>query len=194
MVDPRPVRPGAKADEEPPPTPEEIASQGAQVVLPPGSEAAAGAQGTAGETFVENTQARDEGLEDMGLDPQDPSGELTDPEPPATVPSVVDVPHAQQAGDTLHVRRWATGLASRPPTPYAWQIDGAVLGPDSAVYTVDAGLTSARPRLAPSRPPTRSARPRRRRPTKWSSPGDREHRHHCAEGPPPPRRAYRTGG
>ena len=77
MTDPRPVRPGAKADEEPPPTPEEIASQGAQVVLPPGSEAALGAQGKAGDTFVENTQARDEGLEDMGLDPQDPSGELT---------------------------------------------------------------------------------------------------------------------
>ena len=101
MTDPRPVRPGAKADEVPP-TPEEIASQGAQVVLPPGSEAALGAQGKAGETFVENTQARDEGLEDMGLDPQDPSGELTDPEPPDSVPSVVDVPYASQTGNTLN--------------------------------------------------------------------------------------------
>ena len=137
MVDPRPVRPGAKADEEPPPTPEEIASQGAQVVLPPGSEAAAGARGTAGETFVENTQARDEGLEDMGLDPQDPSGELTDPEPPATVPSVVDVPHAQQAGNALNC---TMGNWTGEPTAYAyqWRIDGAVVGTDSAVYTVQA--------------------------------------------------------
>ena len=136
MTDPRPVRPGAKA-EEPPPTPEEIASQGAQVVLPPGSEAALGAQGKAGETFVENTQARDEGLEDMGLDPQDPSGELTDPEPPASVPSVVNVPYVQQDGDTLSC---TMGNWVGEPTAYTytWHIDGTPSGADSAVYTVDA--------------------------------------------------------
>lgn len=137
MTDPRPVRPGAKADEEPPPTPEEIASQGAQVVLPPGSEAALGAQGKAGETFVENTEARDEGLEDMGLDPQDPSGELTDPEPPDAVPSVVDVPYVSQTGDTLNS---TMGNWTGEPTAYTytWHIDGTPSGADSAVYTVDA--------------------------------------------------------
>ena len=76
MVDPRPVRPGKAAWDEARLPPRSVASQGAQVALiSAGSgEAAAGAQGTAGETFVENTQARDEGLEDLGIDPQGPSG------------------------------------------------------------------------------------------------------------------------
>ena len=56
-------------------------------MLDPASEAAAGARGEAGETLAENTKARNEGLEDMGLDPQDPSGELTDPDQPDTLPS-----------------------------------------------------------------------------------------------------------
>ena len=51
MTDPRPVRPGTA--EEPPPTPEEIASQGRWVVLPPWQQATLSTQGKASETFVE---------------------------------------------------------------------------------------------------------------------------------------------
>ena len=130
MTDPRPVRPGAKAADEVPPTNaggDRFCRARSGSCSHTGSEAAAGAQGTAGETFVENTQARDEGLEDMGLDPQDPSGELTDPEPPATMPSVVDVPYAsQQEGNALigddGELDWRTNLVHLR----AWQRCGSV--------------------------------------------------------------------
>lgn len=144
MTDPRPVRPTTKSDDEPP-TPEEVASQGAQVVLDPASEAAAGARGEAGETLAENTKARNEGLEDMGLDPQDPSGELTDPDQPDTLPSVVDVPYASQTGDTLHCTK---GNWVGEPTSYLyeWTV-GRVVYPASdvetyAVTAIDAGETA----------------------------------------------------
>jgi hypothetical protein len=73
----------------------------------------------------------------MGLDPQDPSGELTDPEPPDAVPSVVDVPYVSQTGDTLNS---TMGNWTGEPTAYTytWHIDGTPSGADSAVYTVDA--------------------------------------------------------
>ena len=80
-----------------PPTPEQIAGlQGAQVVLEPDSAASAGARGVY-PTIVENTLLRDAGYVEMGLDPADPSNELTDPEvPPAPAeggaPANVDVP------------------------------------------------------------------------------------------------------
>ena len=80
-----------------PPTPEQIAGTvGAQVVLEPDSAAAAGAKGVY-PTVEENTMLRDAGYVQMGLDPADPSGELTDPDaPPApeggAAPTNVDVP------------------------------------------------------------------------------------------------------
>jgi len=80
-----------------PPTPEDIAGTvGAQVVLAPDSAAAAGARGVYNDIH-DNTLLRDAGYTEMGLDPHDPSGELTDPEaPPAPAeggaPANVDVP------------------------------------------------------------------------------------------------------
>jgi len=91
------VRDAAATFEATPPTPEDIAgTQGAQVVLPPDSAAAAGAKGVY-PTVEENTMLRDAGYVQMGLDPQDPSNELTDPDvPPApeggAAPTNVDVP------------------------------------------------------------------------------------------------------
>ena len=92
------VRDAAATFEAEPPTPEDIAGTvGAQVVLEPDSAASAGAKGVY-PTIEENTMLRDAGYVQMGLDPQDPSGELTDPDapPPAVeggaAPTNVDVP------------------------------------------------------------------------------------------------------
>ena len=91
------VRDAAATFEATPPTPEDIAgTQGAQVVLPPDSAAAAGAKGVY-PTIEQNTLLRDAGYTEMGLDPQDPSNELTDPDAPPAVeggaaPTNVDVP------------------------------------------------------------------------------------------------------
>ena len=91
------VRDAAATFEATPPTPEDIAGTvGAQVVLEPDSAAAAGAKGVY-PTIEENTMLRDAGYVQMGLDPADPSGELTDPDaPPApeggAAPTNVDVP------------------------------------------------------------------------------------------------------
>ena len=91
------MRDAAATFEAVPPTPEQIAGTvGAQVVLEPDSAAAAGAKGVY-PTVEENTMLRDAGYVQMGLDPADPSGELTDPDvPPAAAateaPSNVDAP------------------------------------------------------------------------------------------------------
>ena len=91
------VRDAAATFEATPPTPEQIAGTvGAQVVLEPDSAAAAGAKGVYN-TVEENTLLRDAGYVQMGLDPQDPSGELTDPEVPPEpaaggAPTNVDAP------------------------------------------------------------------------------------------------------
>ena len=91
------VTDAAATFEAPPPTPEDIAGTvGAQVVLDPESAAAAGAKGVYPDIHS-NTLLRDAGYAQMGLDPHDPSGELTDPEvPPApeggAAPTNVDVP------------------------------------------------------------------------------------------------------
>ena len=137
MVDPRPGTPGRESRRGAASNAGGDRFAGRAGRPPAWQRGAAGAQGTAGETFVENTQARDEGLEDMGLDPQDPSGELTDPAPPDTVPSVVDVPYASQQEGNLSA---TMGNWTGEPTSYAyqWRIDGAVVGTDSAVYTVQA--------------------------------------------------------
>ena len=104
------VRDAAATFEATPPTPEDIAgTQGAQVVLPPDSAASAGAKGVYPD-ILQNTLLRDAGYVQMGLDPQDPSNELTDPDVPPEpaaggAPTNVDVPfrrsgrHATQQHD-----------------------------------------------------------------------------------------------
>jgi hypothetical protein len=130
-----------------PPTPEDMARTiGAQVVLEPDSAAAAGAKGVY-PTLHENTELRNAGYTEMGLDPHDPSGELTDPEAPlepppegangapATAPPVNrDVPHATQSGTTLNC---TMGNWEGEPTSYAyqWKIDGVNVGTGMATAT-----------------------------------------------------------
>jgi hypothetical protein len=76
-----------------PPTPEEMArTQGAQVVLEPDGAAAAGARGVYPD-IDRNTLLRNAGYAQMGLNPHDPSGELTDPEAPP-----VETPPAPEGG------------------------------------------------------------------------------------------------
>ena len=145
------VRDAAATFEAEPPTPEGIAgTQGAQVVLPPDSAAAAGAKGVY-PTIEENTLLRDAGYMQMGLDPQDPSNELTDPEVPpepppgggnggtaAEAPVNNAVPAVTQSGTTLTC---TMGEWTGTPTSYAyaWTIDGASVGGDAASYDVQAG-------------------------------------------------------
>jgi len=60
------------------------------------------------------------------------------PEPPATAPPVnVDVPYVSQTGSTLSC---TMGNWENVPTSYSyrWQIDGANVGTDSALYAVTA--------------------------------------------------------
>ena len=131
-----------------PPTEDQIAGlQGAQVVLEPDSAASAGARGVY-PTIVENTMLRDAGYVEMGLDPADPSGELTDPETPpgggngggdgATAPTNTAVPAVTQSGTTLTCTQ---GEWTGEPTSYsyAWQVAGNAAGTDAATYDVQAG-------------------------------------------------------
>jgi len=137
------VTAGAQAADIEPPTPEQIAGlQGAQVVLAPDSAAAAGARGVY-PTIAENTLLRDAGYVEMGLDPADPSGELTDPDaPPAPAeggaPANVDVPFLSQSGSQLAC---TMGNWTGEPTSYAyaWQINGNPVGTDAATYDVQPG-------------------------------------------------------
>src|SRR5580765_1175585 len=82
------IEAAAAADLPPPPDPEAVAlrMQGAQVVLEPDSAARAGAMGIYPDV-EQNRVLRDAGLVQMGLDPQDPSNELTDPEVPPAPPT-----------------------------------------------------------------------------------------------------------
>jgi hypothetical protein len=140
------IEAAAAADLPPPPDPEAVAlrMQGAQVVLEPDSAARAGAMGIYPEV-EQNRVLRDAGLVQMGLDPQDPSNELTDPEvPPApptggnggtggatSAPVNVDVPFVQQAGATATC---TMGNWEGEPTSYTyqWQMDGANIPGDGA--------------------------------------------------------------
>ena len=81
------VEAAAAAELPPPPDPEMVAlrMQGAQVVLEPDSAARAGAMGIYPE-LQQNEFLRDAGYVQMGLDPSDPSNELTDPDVPVTAP------------------------------------------------------------------------------------------------------------
>ena len=149
---PEPVVRGAEEAAIEPPTQEGFAGTiGAQVVLPPDSAAAAGAKGVY-PTIVENTLLRNAGYVEMGLDPQDPSNEVTDPdvppEPPGggnggeggtdTAPVNRDVPAVTQSGSTLSC---TMGNWEGEPTSYAyqWKIDGVDAGTGTADYAVQAG-------------------------------------------------------
>jgi len=144
---PQPVIQGAQAAEIEPPTQEGFAGTiGAQVVLPPDSAAAAGAKGVY-PTIVENTLLRNAGYVEMGLDPQDPSNEVTDPDAPPdggngggevpTAPVNVDVPLVTQSGATLNC---TMGNWQGEPTSYsyAWEINAVTVGTDSPDYAVQA--------------------------------------------------------
>ena len=102
MVDPRPVPVTGKAADWCLLPLEEVASQRARrSCFQPGSEAGARRARQSRRDVrrsINSRPARRGPGGRTGLDPQDPRRELTDPEPPATVPSVVDVRHAQQAG------------------------------------------------------------------------------------------------
>ena len=88
----------------PPPTPEQVASiQGAQVVLDPASKASEGARGVYNNVH-DNTLHRNAGYEEMGLDPHDPSNELTDPDAP---PPAADESQTQATRRTSHANRSA---------------------------------------------------------------------------------------
>lgn len=155
----------AAANLPPPPAEEEVAlkMQGAQVVLEPDSPARAGAMGVY-PTIEENRVLRDAGYVQMGLDPQDPSNELTDPEEPVVPPTEPppeggnggegegegeggeateapvnrDVPYLEQQGDTIHC---TMGNWEGEPTSYsyAWKMDGMGIGTDDAFYVVQPG-------------------------------------------------------
>ena len=134
----------------PPPDPETVAlrMQGAQVVLEPDSAARAGAMGIYPD-LLQNELLRDAGYVQMGLDPDDPSNELTDPEVPvvppeggnggnggtATAPVNRDVPFVDQAGSEL---RCTMGNWDGEPTSYAyqWRLDDVDIPSDGATLPV----------------------------------------------------------
>ena len=135
---PEPVLRGAEAANVAPPSPEDMARlQGAQVVLEPDSAAAVGARGVY-DDIKTNEALRNAGYLEMGLDPHDPSGELTDPEGTQGAPVNRNVPYVSQAGDDLHC---TMGEWLGEPTSYAyqWQIDGANVGTDEPDYATTAG-------------------------------------------------------
>ena len=122
------------------PAPDPVAvalQQGAQVVLEPDSAARAGAMGIY-PTLPQNEALRDAGYVQMGLDPQDPSNELTDPDAPSAVvppaeraPVNTAVPYVSQAGAAANC---TMGEWTGEPTSYAyqWQMDGANIPGDGA--------------------------------------------------------------
>jgi hypothetical protein len=145
---PQPVIQGAQQAEIEPPTQEGFAGTiGAQVVLPPDSAAAAGAKGVY-PTIVENTLLRNAGYVEMGLDPQDPSNEVTDPDVPPDggngggeapiVPANTVAPVISQSGAVLTC---TMGIWDGEPTSYAyaWEVNAVTVGTDSPTYDVQAG-------------------------------------------------------
>ena len=147
----------AAAADIPPPDPETVAlrMQGAQVVLAPDSAARAGAMGIYPE-LQQNEYLRDAGYVQMGLDPDDPSNELTDPEVPVTAPPPEggnggtaaapvnrDVPFVDQSGSEM---RCTMGNWEGEPTSYAyqWQMGGTDIPGDGATLPItpaDAGAS-----------------------------------------------------
>jgi hypothetical protein len=145
------IEAAAAADLPPPPDPAAVAlrMQGAQVVLEPDSAARAGAMGIYPE-LQQNEFLRDAGYVQMGLDPGDPSNELTDPEVPVTAPPpegnggtgaapvVRDVPFASQEGEILAV---TMGNWENEPTSYEyqWRLDGVDIPSDGATCPITVG-------------------------------------------------------
>ena len=150
------VEAAAAADLPPPPDPEDVAlrMQGAQVVLEPDSPARAGAMGVYPD-LEQNRVLRDAGYLQMGLNPGDPSNELTDPPVPpegfvppeggngeggggeaTEAPVVVDTPYASQEGEVLAV---TMGNWENEPTEYhyQWNIDAMLVGDDANTYPIN---------------------------------------------------------
>jgi hypothetical protein len=134
----------------PPPDAEAIAirTQGAQVVLAEDSATRAGAMGIY-PTLEQNELLRDAGYIQMGLDPSDPSNELTDPEVPVVPPEGGnggtgaapvnrDVPFASQEGEILAV---TMGNWENEPTAYEyqWRLDGVDIPSDGATCPITVG-------------------------------------------------------
>jgi hypothetical protein len=152
------IEAAAAAELPPPPDPEAVAlrMQGAQVVLEPDSAARAGAMGIYPD-LLQNEMLRDAGYVQMGLDPEDPSNELTDPEVPVTAPPPEggnggtasapvnrDVPFVDQAGSEM---RCTMGNWDGEPTSYAyqWKLDDVDIPGDGAtlpVVAADVGHTA----------------------------------------------------
>ena len=143
----------AEANLPPPPDPEAVAlrMQGAQVVLAPDSAARAGAMGIYPE-LQQNEFLRDAGYVQMGLDPEDPSNELTDPDVPVVPPEGGnggataapvnrDIPFVDQSGSEM---RCTMGNWDGEPTSYAyqWKLDDTDIpgdGPILPVVSADVG-------------------------------------------------------
>ena len=151
------IEAAAAANLPPPPNPEAVAlrMQGAQVVLKPNSAARAGAMGIYPE-LQQNEFLRDAGYVQMGLDPNDPSNELTNPDVPVTSPPPEgnggtgaapvnrNVPFVDQAGSEL---RCTMGNWEGEPTSYAyqWKLDDTDIpgnGPILPVVAADVGHTA----------------------------------------------------
>src|SRR5262252_1976013 len=91
----------AEAPAAPKPDPDRArASQGAQVILDPKSDAAMGAKGGAFASIEDNTNFRNAGLIAANLDPLGPSAQLTDL-PPNTPAPVVPVVASTTGEDTM---------------------------------------------------------------------------------------------
>jgi hypothetical protein len=82
-----------------------LASQGAQVVLHPDSEAAIGARGGASDTISGNIEHRDAALVAAGFDPVAPSAQNTDR--PADAKPLVNTVPARDTADSGRVRMGA---------------------------------------------------------------------------------------
>src|SRR5215467_12867627 len=91
----------APAAEAPKPDPDRAkATQGAQVILDPKSDAALGAKGGAFANIEDNTNFRNAGLIAANLDPNGPSAQLTDL-PPDTPAPIVPVVASTTGADTV---------------------------------------------------------------------------------------------
>jgi len=125
------------------------ATQGAQVILDPKSDAAIGAKGGAAANMQYNTDFRDQALEAAGFDPSGPSAQLTDRPPDAPpvdnviprselAPVNIDVPAVTQSGTTLSC---TMGNWTGEPTSYSyqWQLNGTDAGTNAATYDVKPG-------------------------------------------------------
>lgn len=120
-----------------------VGTVGAQVVLAPDSAARMGAMGIYPDR-LQNEALQAAGYVQMGLDPNNPSGEMTDPDAPVTPPPATqapvntDVPAVTQTASTLNC---TTGNWQGEPTSYAyqWKMNGTNVGTNASSYAVQSG-------------------------------------------------------